>query len=65
MGWGIAVRTEKILTTVLHEAHERQAAEPMYTFSEARVVSALCLLRTARCSGYRHPSRLEVLPKLL
>jgi len=34
MGWEIAVRTEKILTTVLHEAHERQAAEPMYTISE-------------------------------
>ena len=34
MGWEIAVRTEKILTTVLHEAYERQAAEPMYTFSE-------------------------------
>ena len=34
MGWEITVRTEKILTTVLHEAHERQAAEPMYTISE-------------------------------
>ena len=34
MGWEIAVRTEKILTTVLHEAQERQPAKPMYTFSE-------------------------------
>jgi len=30
----MAVRIEKILCTVLHEAHERQVEETMKTFSE-------------------------------
>ncbi len=29
IGWEMAVRIEKILCTVLHEAHERQAEETM------------------------------------
>jgi hypothetical protein len=32
--WEIAVRIEKILCTVLHEAHERQVEETMQTLSE-------------------------------
>jgi hypothetical protein len=34
MGWETAVRIEKILCTVLHEAHERQVEEVMETLSE-------------------------------
>jgi hypothetical protein len=30
----MAVRIEKILCTVLHEAHERQVEEPMDTLAE-------------------------------
>ena len=30
----MAVRIEKIICTVLHEAHERQVEETMETFSE-------------------------------
>lgn len=33
-GWEMAVRMEKIITTVLHEAHERQVEEVAGTFSE-------------------------------
>ena len=32
--WGMAVRIEKILSTVLHEAHEQQVEEVIDTFSE-------------------------------
>ena len=31
VGWEMAVRIEKILCTVLHEAHQRQAEETMKT----------------------------------
>ncbi len=34
IGWEMAVRIEKILCTVLHEAHERQVAEVMDTLSD-------------------------------
>ena len=34
IGWGMALRIEKILCTVLHEAHERQVEETMDTLSE-------------------------------
>ena len=34
IGWEMAVRIEKILCTVLHEAHERQVEETMETLSE-------------------------------
>jgi hypothetical protein len=34
IGWEMAVRIEKILCTVLHEAHERQLEETMDTLSE-------------------------------
>ena len=34
VGWEMAVRIEKIIATVLHEAHERQIEETMYTLSE-------------------------------
>ncbi len=34
IGWEMAVRIEKILCTVLHEAHRRQVAETMETFEE-------------------------------
>jgi hypothetical protein len=33
-GWEIAVRIEKILCTVLHEAHRRQIEETMETLEE-------------------------------
>jgi hypothetical protein len=33
-GWEMAVRTEKILATVLHEAHQRQVENTMDTLSE-------------------------------
>jgi hypothetical protein len=33
VGWEMAVRIEKIIATVLHEAHERQVEETMYTLS--------------------------------
>jgi hypothetical protein len=33
-GWEMAVRIEKILCTVLHEAHKRQVEETMDTLSE-------------------------------
>ena len=33
-GWEMAVRIEKILCTVLHEAHERQVEETTETLSE-------------------------------
>ena len=32
-GWETAVRVEKIICTVLHEAHERQIEETMATLS--------------------------------
>ena len=34
IGWEMAVRIEKILCTVLHEAHRRQVEETMDTLSE-------------------------------
>ena len=34
VGWEMAVRIEKILCTVLHEAHERQTEEVMDMLSE-------------------------------
>src|SRR3954462_14403028 len=34
IGWEMAVRIEKILCTVLHEAHRRQVEEAMNTLSE-------------------------------
>jgi hypothetical protein len=34
IGWEMAVRIEKILCTVLHEAHGRQVKETMETLSE-------------------------------
>jgi hypothetical protein len=34
IGWEMAVRIEKIIATVLHEAHERQTEEIMDTLSE-------------------------------
>ncbi len=34
IGWETAVRIEKIISTVLHEAHERQVEEAMETLSE-------------------------------
>ena len=34
VGWEMAVRIEKIVCTVLHEAHERQVEETMATLSE-------------------------------
>ena len=34
VGWEMSVRIEKIIATVLHEAHERQVEETMYTLSE-------------------------------
>ncbi len=34
IGWEMAVRIEKILCTVLHEAHKRQVEETMDTLSE-------------------------------
>jgi hypothetical protein len=34
MGWEMAVRIEKILCTVLHEARQRQVEETMDTLSE-------------------------------
>ena len=33
-GWETAVRVEKIICTVLHEAHERQIEETMATLSD-------------------------------
>ncbi len=33
-GWEMAVRIEKIVCTVLHEAHQRQVEETMNTLSE-------------------------------
>ena len=33
-GWEMAVRVEKIIATVLHEAHQRQVEEVMDTLSE-------------------------------
>ncbi len=33
VGWEMAVRIEKIIATVLHEAHERQVEETMNTLS--------------------------------
>ncbi len=34
VGWEMAVRIEKILCTVLHEAHERQVEETIETLAE-------------------------------
>ena len=34
IGWEMAVRIEKIIAAVLHEAHERQTEEVMHTLSE-------------------------------
>ncbi len=34
MGWEVAVRIEKALCTVLHEAHKRQVEEVMDVLSE-------------------------------
>ena len=34
IGWEMAVRIEKIISTVLHEAHRRQVEETMDTLSE-------------------------------
>jgi hypothetical protein len=34
IGWEMAVRMEKILVTVLHEAHKRQVEETMETLAE-------------------------------
>ncbi len=34
IGWEMAVRIEKILCTVLHQAHERQVEENMDTLAE-------------------------------
>src|SRR5919112_489043 len=34
VGWEMAVRIEKIIATVLHEAHERQVEETMHALSE-------------------------------
>ena len=34
IGWEMAVRIEKILCTVLREAHERQVEETMYALEE-------------------------------
>lgn len=34
IGWEMAVRVEKILCTVLHEAHEQQVKETMQTLGE-------------------------------
>ena len=34
IGWEMAVRIEKIIAVVLHEAHERQTEEVMHTLSE-------------------------------
>jgi hypothetical protein len=34
IGWEMAMRMEKILVTVLHEAHRRQVEEAMGTLSE-------------------------------
>ena len=34
IGWEMAVRIEKILCTVLHEAHRRQVEEAMETLAE-------------------------------
>jgi len=34
IGWEITVRIEKILCTVLHEAHQRQVEETMDTLAE-------------------------------
>ncbi|MCA1731899.1 MAG: hypothetical protein LC751_21645 [Actinobacteria bacterium] len=34
IGWEMAVRIEKILVTVLHEAHRRQVEEAMETLAE-------------------------------
>ncbi|MDQ4002004.1 MAG: hypothetical protein M3283_13640 [Actinomycetota bacterium] len=34
VGWEMAVRIEKILCTVLHEAHERQVEETMDVLAE-------------------------------
>ncbi|CAA9227235.1 MAG: hypothetical protein AVDCRST_MAG93-724 [uncultured Chloroflexia bacterium] len=34
VGWEIAVRIEKILCTVLHEAHRQQVEETMETLEE-------------------------------
>jgi hypothetical protein len=33
-GWEMAMRIEKILVTVLHEAHRRQVEEALETLSE-------------------------------
>ncbi len=45
MGWEMAVRIEKILVTVLHEAHRRQVEETMdalFEGSESFYRSPLC-----------------------
>jgi len=34
IGWKIAIRIEKIRCTVLHEAHELQVEDTMYTLAE-------------------------------
>jgi len=34
IGWEMAVRIEKILVTVLHEAHKRQVEETLQTLAE-------------------------------
>ena len=34
IGWEMAVRIEKIICTVIHEAHKRQVEEAMNTLSE-------------------------------
>jgi hypothetical protein len=34
IGWEMAVRIEKIMATVLHEAHKRQVEETMETLAE-------------------------------
>ena len=34
IGWEMVVRIEKIVTTVLHEAHKRQVEEAMETLEE-------------------------------
>jgi hypothetical protein len=36
MGWEMAAHIEKILCTVLHEAHGRQVEETMGTLSEGQ-----------------------------
>ncbi len=35
-GWAMAVRIEKIIAKVLHEAHERQVEEVMDTLAEGQ-----------------------------